>query len=372
MDDGDGDLQRGDPARNRQLRHIRAAQRGRHIRDGDRRLRTVAKAATLAARGAARRLDGIYTARLDGAPRSRTRRQPAGGRHAWSFTTAAHRLPLQHLARTRARPRRPMRRFSGHRTRRAIPGGHRRLHHRHPVLQGRARTPDRTSAACGSTMAAPCSRRRRFTSETASGWQEVKFARPVSITAGHDLRRLVSRAVRPAMRSTPAISWRRRGSAPLAGAAGRPTGRERRVPRDGPCRVSEQRSSLQTTTGSTSCSRRLGTLTVMGSPMCWTTVRSSPIPIRPTRTGMALVTRVRCQTGRRRRTRKPCRRRKTSRPRSRCRAWIRMATASRSPCSRTVAPSAGRCPERRQISSTRRSPTSTGPTRSPSRSVTER
>ena len=68
------------------------------------------------------------------------------------------------------------------RTRREVPRRHRRLHHRHPLLQGRDEHRRRTSATCGrntGTLLATAT----FTGETASGWQQVNFATPVAITA---------------------------------------------------------------------------------------------------------------------------------------------------------------------------------------------
>ena len=51
---------------------------------------------------------------------------------------------------------------------------------RDPLLQGRPPTPGRTSATCG-PPAASCWPAATFTSETASGWQQVNFSTPVEI-----------------------------------------------------------------------------------------------------------------------------------------------------------------------------------------------
>ena len=58
----------------------------------------------------------------------------------------------------------------------------RRLHHRHPLLQGRRRMSAPTSAICGRPPAR-CWARVTFTDETASGWQQAALAPPVAVTA---------------------------------------------------------------------------------------------------------------------------------------------------------------------------------------------
>ena len=58
----------------------------------------------------------------------------------------------------------------------------RRLHHRHPVLQGAVATPARTSATSGPAPGRSWPR-ATFSGETASGWQQVNFATPVAIAA---------------------------------------------------------------------------------------------------------------------------------------------------------------------------------------------
>ena len=57
----------------------------------------------------------------------------------------------------------------------------RRLHHRHPLLQGPANTGTHVGnlwTASGTLLATAT-----FTGETASGWQQVNFANPVAIAA---------------------------------------------------------------------------------------------------------------------------------------------------------------------------------------------
>ena len=57
------------------------------------------------------------------------------------------------------------------------------IDHRHPLLQGRRQHRHRTSAACGRPRGTRLAQ-ATFTNETASGWQTVTFATPVTVTAG--------------------------------------------------------------------------------------------------------------------------------------------------------------------------------------------
>ena len=68
------------------------------------------------------------------------------------------------------------------RSRREVQQRCRRLHHGRALLQGRCRTPARTSATCGPAPAR-CWRHATFTNETPSGWQEVLLDAPVAIAA---------------------------------------------------------------------------------------------------------------------------------------------------------------------------------------------
>ena len=78
------------------------------------------------------------------------------------------------------------------RARREVPGQHRRLRHRHPLLQARRdhrhprRQPlDRTGTRLGQVT---------FTDETASGWQQANFATPDRRHRRHHLRRVLLHA----------------------------------------------------------------------------------------------------------------------------------------------------------------------------------
>ena len=91
---------------------------------------------------------------------------------------------------TRARPTR-----GDVRARRQVPERHRRLHHRHPLLQGSRATPARTSATCG-RRPARCWRPPPSPTRRATGWQQVNFGTPVADHGQHHLRRVVSHAQR--------------------------------------------------------------------------------------------------------------------------------------------------------------------------------
>ena len=68
-----------------------------------------------------------------------------------------------------------------------------------------------------------------FTNETATGWQEVRFASPVDITAEHDVRRLLPRAARQLREQPRLLHRQRRRQRPAARAARRRGRRQRRL-----------------------------------------------------------------------------------------------------------------------------------------------
>ena len=68
-----------------------------------------------------------------------------------------------------------------------------------------------------------------FTNETATGWQEVRFASPVDDHGEHDLRRLLPRADAATTRATSTTSPSRRRQRPAARAARRRGRRQRRL-----------------------------------------------------------------------------------------------------------------------------------------------
>ena len=86
------------------------------------------------------------------------------------------------------------------RSRNEVPHGHRRIHHRNPVLQGgrKHRYPRRPLVGRKRHLLATVT----FTNETGSGWQQANFSTPVASHGQHDLRGLLLRPERAATRST--------------------------------------------------------------------------------------------------------------------------------------------------------------------------
>ena len=131
---------------------------------------------------------------------------------------------------------------------------------RHPVLQGRARTPAPTSGTCGPPPGRSW-RRRPSPARRASGWQQVTFATPVPINAEHHLRRVLLRPGRahrpgrgvllpePRRRSPDGNSTRRQPSA--ARAAQHERHAERPVPEQQHEHLPDEQHSTRGTTGST-------------------------------------------------------------------------------------------------------------------------
>ena len=72
--------------------------------------------------------------------------------------------------------------------------------------------------------------RATFTSETATGWQQVTSPTPVAITREHDLRRLLPRPERPLRRRRRLLRHGRRRQRPAARAGQRRSGGQRRLP----------------------------------------------------------------------------------------------------------------------------------------------
>ena len=110
-------------------------------------------------------------------------------------------LPLHDLA-VDGDPGRHRPRHQLGRARREVPRQHRRLHHRHPLLQAHADHRHPRRAACG-PRPAPGSARSPSPTSTASGWQQATFATPDPRHRGHDVRRLLLHAQPATSRTAP-------------------------------------------------------------------------------------------------------------------------------------------------------------------------
>ena len=138
----------------------------------------------------------------DGVRRAQPPTSPAIHGSSVRSTSALMRArAILHRHRTRSRRTRRLRRYcdalgyvgdagDGHRERREcsragrqVPGRDRRVRHRDPLLQGPHAIPAPTVCVCGNRPVQGSQTRRR-SNETASGWQEVRFAQPVAVHAG--------------------------------------------------------------------------------------------------------------------------------------------------------------------------------------------
>ena len=172
---------------------------GERPRGRDGRLRRRPTTATPHAERAARRAATAYTATASRAAPTDVAGNPlAATVHAGRSRPSARACPCTLWSSTRRRrPGRRGARRQRRRARRQVPRRRRAAtitgvrfykgagQHRHARRQPVDARPAR------------CSRRATFTGETASGWQQVTFATPVAVTAGHDLRRLLLRPERP-------------------------------------------------------------------------------------------------------------------------------------------------------------------------------
>ena len=95
------------------------------------------------------------------------------------------------------------------RARRQVPLELPRRGHRHPLLQGPGQHRHARRAASGTPRGTRLGHGDVHRTRSASGWQSVTFASPVTIAAGHDVRRLVLRAQRPLLRDRQRLLVRR-------------------------------------------------------------------------------------------------------------------------------------------------------------------